>query len=105
MTITKIITYIITVSMIGVILWAQGQVSIFDSPIPELPWGIVSLVDLYAGFTLFSIWIFYKESVNKSIIWIFFVVILGNLTTAIYFLYSFRTSKGNMSQFFLGKNS
>jgi len=39
MTITKIITYIITVSMIGVILWAQGQVSIFDSPIPKLPWG------------------------------------------------------------------
>ena len=105
MTITKIITYIITVSMIGVILWAQGQVSIFDSPIPKLPWGVVSLVDLYAGFTLFSIWIFYKEPLNKSIIWIFFVMILGNLTTAIYVLYSFKTSKGNISKFFLGKNS
>ena len=25
-----------------------------------LPWGIVSLVDLYTGFTLFSMWIIYR---------------------------------------------
>jgi len=105
MTITKFISYIITVSMIGVIFWAQSQVSILDSPIPKLPWGVVSLVDLYAGFMLFSIWIFYKEPLNKSIVWIFFVMILGNLTTAIYILYSLRTSKGEVSKFFLGKNS
>jgi len=105
MTITKIISYIITVSMIGVILWAQGQVPIFDSPIPKLPWGIVSLVDLYAGFILFSIWIFYKEPMNKSIVWVFFVMILGNLATALYVLYSFRTSEGDINKFFLGKNS
>ena len=46
MTITKLISYVITVAMIGVIIWAQSQVSLFDSPIPDLPWGIVSLVDL-----------------------------------------------------------
>ena len=105
MTITKLITYIITVSMIGVILWAQNQVSILDSPIPQLPWGVVSLVDLYAGFTLFSIWIFYKEPLKKAIIWIFFVMILGNLSTAIYVLYSFKTSRGNINKFFLCKNA
>ncbi len=26
-----------------------------------MPWGIVSLVDLYVGFALFSIWIVYRE--------------------------------------------
>ena len=52
MTITKLISYVITVAMIGVIIWAQNQVSLFDSPIPDLPWGIVSLVDLYGGFIL-----------------------------------------------------
>jgi ABC-type polysaccharide/polyol phosphate export permease len=26
----------------------------------RMPWGIVSLVDLYAGFTLFSCWIAYR---------------------------------------------
>ena len=54
MTITKIISYFITLSMAGVIFWAQGEVTIFDSPIPDLPWGVVSLVDLYSGFVLFS---------------------------------------------------
>ena len=38
--------------MAGVIFWAQGEVAIFDSPIPDLPWGVVSLVDLYSGFVL-----------------------------------------------------
>ena len=50
MTITKFISYFITLSMAGVIFWAQGEVPIFDSPIPDLPWGVVSLVDLYSGF-------------------------------------------------------
>jgi len=39
MTITKFISYFITLSMAGVIFWAQGEVPIFDSPIPDLPWG------------------------------------------------------------------
>ena len=74
MTITKIIAYFITVSMAGVIIWAQGEVSIFDSLIAGMPWGVVSLVDLYSGFILFSIWIFYKERVLPAVIWTFFVM-------------------------------
>ena len=50
MTITKVIAYLITISMVSTIFWAQNQVSVFDSIIPSLPWGVVSLVDLYAGF-------------------------------------------------------
>ena len=50
MTITKVISYFISLAMISVILWAQNQTSLFDSIIPTLPWGIVSLVDLYSGF-------------------------------------------------------
>ena len=61
MTITKLISYVITVAMIGVIIWGQNQVSLFDSPIPDLPWGIVSLVDLYSGFILICVWKFIKS--------------------------------------------
>ena len=50
MTITKVISYFISLAMISVILWAQSEVSLFDSTIPSLPWGVVSLVDLYSGF-------------------------------------------------------
>ena len=105
MTITKLISYVITVAMIGVIIWAQNQVSLFDSPIPDLPWGIVSLVDLYGGFILVCLWIAYKESLSATIIWSFFVLILGNLATAIYVIYSINKSRGNIVHFFMGKNS
>jgi len=105
MTITKLISYISTVSMAIVIIWAQSEVPIFQSPIPELPWGIVSLVDLYAGFIFVCLWMFYKEKMQHAIIWSLFMLTLGNLTTAIYVLYSIRSSQGDMKKFFMGKNS
>ena len=105
MTITKVIAYLITIAMVSTIFWAQNQVSLFDSTIPSLPWGIVSLVDLYAGFILIGIWISYKEKWLSALIWNFFLMILGNLTTAIYVIYSLNKSKGNISKFFMGKNS
>ena len=105
MTITKVIAYLITIAMVSTIFWAQNQVSVFDSVIPSLPWGVVSLVDLYAGFILVGIWIFYKEKSMFALIWILFLVTLGNLTTAIYVIYSLNKSKGDISQFFMGKNS
>ena len=104
MTITKISAYLISISMLSVIFWAQTQVSLFDSIIPSLPWGIVSLVDLYAGFIFIGIWIVFKENIFNSIVWIFFLAILGNLTTAIYILYSLKDSNGDINKFFMGKN-
>ena len=104
MTITKFISYFITVSMAGVIIWAQGEVSIFDSSIPSMPWGIVSLVDLYSGFILFSLWIFYKENLLPAFFWTFFVMTLGSFTIALYIIYSIRNSDGNIQKFFMGRN-
>ena len=105
MTITRLISYISAVSMAIVIIWAQSEVPIFQSPIPELPWGIVSLVDLYAGFIFVCLWMFYKEKTKHAVIWTLFMLTLGNLTTAIYVLYSIRSSQGDMKRFFMGKNS
>ena len=68
MTITKVISYFISLAMISVILWAQNQTSLFDSIIPTLPWGIVSLVDLYSGFILIAIWMIYREKNYTSVI-------------------------------------
>ena len=105
MTITKIISYFITVIMTIVIIWAQSEVSIFESSIPNLPWGVVSLVDLYSGFVLFSLWIFYKENIFPAIIWTFFVMTLGSFTIALYVIYSINKSNGNIQKFFMGNNS
>ena len=91
--------------MAGVIIWAQGEVSIFDSSIPSMPWGIVSLVDLYSGFILFSLWIFYKENLLTAIVWTFFVMTLGSFTIALYIIYSIKNSDGNIQKFFMGQNN
>tara|TARA_B100000902_G_scaffold395147_1_gene453075 strand:- start:404 stop:679 length:276 start_codon:yes stop_codon:yes gene_type:complete len=88
-----------------VIIWAQSEVSIFESPIPDFPWGIVSLVDLYSGFVLFSLWIFYKENILPAIVWTFFVMTLGSFTIALYVIYSVNRSNGNIQKFFMGDKS
>jgi len=105
MTITKFISYFITVSMAGVIIWAQGEVSIIDSPIVGMPWGIVSLVDLYSGFILFSLWIFYKEKKVIAMVWTFFVMTLGSFTIALYIIYSIKNSDGNIQKFFMDQSN
>jgi len=105
MTITKVISYLLSLAMISVILWAQNQTSLFDSQIPSLPWGIVSLVDLYSGFILIAIWMIYREGSYSSILWVFFLMTLGNLTTAIYIIYCINTSNNDVKKFFLGKNN
>ena len=83
MTITKVISYFISLAMISVILWAQSEVSLFDSTIPSLPWGVVSLVDLYSGFIFVAIWMIYRERNIAALFWVIFVMLLGNLTTCL----------------------
>jgi hypothetical protein len=49
----------------------------------SMPWGIVSLVDLYVGFALFSGWIVYRErSVPRSVLWIVLMMVLGFFTAS-----------------------
>lgn len=69
----------------------------------ENPWGIMSLIDLYVGFTLFSMWIYFREkSWVAKVIWILAMMILGFFTGALYILYAFYTCKSDWLTFFLG---
>lgn len=68
------------------------------------PWGIVSMVDLYVGFILFSMWIVFRESNYLSATsWVVLMMVLGNFTACIYVLYAVNQSKGNWEIFFMGK--
>ena len=70
------------------------------------PWGIVSLVDLYVGFALFSGWIIYREdSLMRSVVWVFCMMVLGFFTGALYTYIALRTSGGDWSRFFLGNKA
>jgi hypothetical protein len=67
------------------------------------PWGIVSLVDLYVGFILFSGWIIYREdSLIRSIVWVLFMMVLGFFTGALYTYIALQTSGGDWQRFFMG---
>ena len=70
------------------------------------PWGIVSLVDLYVGFILFSGWIIYREeSIIRSVIWVFFMMVLGFFTGALYTFIALQASGGDWQRFWMGKHA
>lgn len=53
----------------------------------ENPWGVMSLIDLYVGFTFFSAWIVFREKhLLKSIIWTVLMMVLGFFTASLYLL-------------------
>ena len=75
----------------------EGQVLL------SMPWGIVSLVDVYVGFVLVSGWIVYREkSLLRSAVWIILVMILGNFTASLYVLIALLASRGDWGRFWMG---
>ncbi len=70
----------------------------------RMPWGIVSLVDLYVGFALFSAWIVFRErSLVRSVIWVVLMVVLGFWTASLYVFVALRSSGGDWSHFWFGR--
>jgi hypothetical protein len=72
----------------------------------SMPWGVVSLVDLYVGFVLFSVWIILRDGLSiRSLVWVAGVMILGSLTISVYVLYALAGSRGRWDRFFLGRRA
>ena len=103
----KIISALGVVVMGAAILYAliAGNLSTEGKIIMSMPWGIVSLVDLYTGFTLFAMWIVYRErSLLTAIIWIVLLFSLGFFTGALYTFVALQTSDENWHRFWMGKH-
>lgn len=61
----------------------------------SLPWGVVSLVDIYTGVFLFGSWIAWREaSIVRAGPWLVALVVLGNFAAALYLLVAFRPGDG-----------
>ena len=72
----------------------------------EMPWGIVSMVDLYVGFILFSGWIVFREkSLARSGPWVFTMLVLGFFAGALYALIALSTSGGDWQRFWMGRRT
>ena len=94
---------VLTMASILIYGFTVGDFGQEGSVLLSMPWGIVSLVDVYTGFVLFSGWIVYREkSVVRSTVWIALVMVLGNFTASLYVLIALLSSRGDWRRFWLG---
>jgi hypothetical protein len=85
--------------------FTRGDLFGEGSQLLAMPWGIVSLVDLYTGFVLFSGWIIYREkSLFVAILWTIAMMTLGFFTGSLYTYIALQTSKNDWRKFWLGKH-
>lgn len=84
--------------MISVLIYGfvVGDFGVDGGKILQNPLGIVSLVNLYTGFILFSGWIIFREkSWIRSAVWVVFMMVLGFFTASLYSLIALYQSKGD----------
>jgi len=108
MRIAKVIAALGLLAMTVVLVYGftVGNFSEDGAKIMANPWGIVSLVDLYVGFTLFSGWIVYREKAwLPSVIWVVLMMTLGFWAGALYTLIALQTSGGDWKRFWMGKRA
>lgn len=108
MKIAKIISLLGVLAMTTVLIYGFtiGDFSGEGSQLLSMPWGIVSLVDLYTGFTLFSMWIIYREkSLPVAIVWTVAMMTLGFFAGALYTFLALQISNGDWRKFWLGKHA
>ncbi len=100
------------ISVLGILAMTAALVNGFThgdffgegSQLAAMPWGIVSLVDLYTGFTLFSAWIIFREkSLPIAIVWTVAMMTLGFFAGSLYAFIALQTSGNDWRKFWLGK--
>ncbi len=108
MKIAKVIAALGLLAMTAVLIYgfSAGDFATEGKQLLSMPWGIVSLVDLYVGFILFSGWIVYREkSAIRSVVWVVLMMVLGFWTASLYTLIALQTSGGDWRRFWLGQRS
>lgn len=108
MRIAKTIAALGVLAMSGILVFAfaRGDFSGEGRTLLSMPWGIVSLVDLYVGFILFSGWIVYRESsVVAGILWVVLMMVLGFFTASLYTFVALQQSGGDWRRFWMGKHA
>jgi hypothetical protein len=106
MIIAKFIALTGFLAMTGVLIYGFtiGDFFAEGAKLLAMPWGIVSLVDLYVGFALFSCWIVFREKTwLPSAIWVVLMMVLGFWTGALYTFLALHTSGGDWERFWYGK--
>jgi hypothetical protein len=105
MKIAKVVAWIGLFAMTAVLIngFVNGNFGEDGAELLANPWGLVSFVDLYVGFALFSVWIAFREiNLFSAILWILLMMVLGFFTGSLYMLIALYRSNGDWLTFFLG---
>ncbi|MFC2026268.1 DUF1475 family protein [Chloroflexota bacterium] len=108
MKVAKIVSFLGVIAMTAVLIYGfrYGDFFADGKDLLSNPWGIVSMVDLYVGFILFSGWIIYREdSILRIFVWVFFMMVLGFFTGALYTFLALQSSDGDWRRFFMGSRA
>ena len=108
MKLAKAIALIGLLAMTGILVYgfAAGDFSGEGAKLLAMPWGIVSLVDLYVGFALFSCWIVFREKdLLPSAVWVVLMMILGFWAGALYTFLALQSCGGDWRKFWYGKRA
>jgi hypothetical protein len=105
MTTAKIISALGVLAMTAVLIYGftVGNFSADGAELLQNPWGIVSMVDLYTGFILFSAWIVFREKSHAvAAFWVVLMMVLGFFTGSLYALLALFASNGDWKVFWMG---
>lgn len=105
MNLAKFTSLLGVLAMGSVLVYAftVGDLSAEGGELLSMPWGIVSLVDLYVGFFLFAGWIIYREqSLTRAAVLVILLMALGFFTGSLYALVALYSSKGDWNRFWQG---
>ncbi len=105
MKLAKVISLLGLLAMSGALIYGFAGGDFFGEGgiLLGMPWGIVSLVDLYVGFTLFSGWIIYREpNWPRALVWVVLMMTLGFWAGSLYTFLALQNSGDDWNRFWLG---
>ncbi len=77
--------------------FAEGSI------IASMPWGHVSLIDVYVGFAIVGGWIIFRENnAPSSILWILGIFVLGNFLACLYIWIALERAGEDVKKFWFG---
>ena len=83
--------------------WATGNGWAELQALLGYPWFVMSLVDIYAGFILFSMWVFYREAnAAVALAWSAALMVIGNPLACVYVLLALARHRGDWAGFWMG---
>ncbi len=80
--------------------FAAGDIAAERGTVLSMPWGIVSLIDVYVGLLLFSGWVVIREkSLHRAVGWIALVLTFGFFAASVCVLIALHRSEGAWYRF------